>query len=291
MPRSPHARNHTSHDVFVSRVLAYGVLGIVGILIVLGVLAQFKQTERPDSLSHNTPVLQPLPTNSPAAHVSPVVWHAFQSHTSNLTFSYPPDFRTEEDPYGRVITISYDADSMNPTTGMMIRFTQTSDAFVENPDPKTWGADSIETYAAGVLTGYELVGISPLPTKNYRKIYLNVDGSVLIAEVFIGSSEHILAVSIYNQIAASIFDKLSLAPIPNISLREKDGCVISGCAQEVCSEPNVLPKLPTLCEEKPEALCYDRSICRRQKNGACGWDETTELLSCIVKKTRPSQTH
>jgi len=61
------------------------------------------------------------------------------------------------------------------------------------------------------------------------------------------------------------------------SSREKDGCIISGCSSEICSDKVQF----STCELKPGAECYKNATCERQVKGRCGWTQTDELTSCL----------
>jgi len=57
-----------------------------------------------------------------------------------------------------------------------------------------------------------------------------------------------------------------------------DGCYIGGCSSQICSDRK---SIVSTCEYKEEYACYKNAICERQKNGKCGWTQTTELVQCI----------
>ena len=59
--------------------------------------------------------------------------------------------------------------------------------------------------------------------------------------------------------------------------REKDGCVITGCSDQICSEDEVI----TSCQYFKEYACYKDAICERQDNGECSWRATEELTACL----------
>ncbi len=62
-------------------------------------------------------------------------------------------------------------------------------------------------------------------------------------------------------------------PVPAPS----DGCRVTGCSGEVCSDEEIT----TACLFQPEYVCYQTTVCERQANGECGWTETGELSSCL----------
>lgn len=59
--------------------------------------------------------------------------------------------------------------------------------------------------------------------------------------------------------------------------RAKDGCVITGCSGQVCSDEQQV----TTCEFRPEYACYRQATCERQASGECGWTQTAELSACL----------
>lgn len=58
----------------------------------------------------------------------------------------------------------------------------------------------------------------------------------------------------------------------------KNGCVVSGCSGQICSDQQVI----TDCIYKPEYACYATATCEKQSNGQCGWTPSAELSSCIA---------
>ena len=58
-----------------------------------------------------------------------------------------------------------------------------------------------------------------------------------------------------------------------------DGCVIGGCANEICADHSSV----STCEEKPHADCYASARCARQASGTCGWDLTDDLERCLAE--------
>lgn len=57
----------------------------------------------------------------------------------------------------------------------------------------------------------------------------------------------------------------------------KDGCKITGCSGQICSDERVM----TTCEFRQEYACYKSAICERQSDGKCGWTQTAELIQCL----------
>lgn len=62
-----------------------------------------------------------------------------------------------------------------------------------------------------------------------------------------------------------------------------DGCIITGCSGQICSDEEVA----TTCEYKNYYGCYASATCERQSNGQCGWTQTPELLVCIEDSNLP----
>lgn len=64
---------------------------------------------------------------------------------------------------------------------------------------------------------------------------------------------------------------------PDQSNRSSNGCIISGCNEETCSEEEV----STICVYHPVFECYRNATCARQEDGECGWIMTDSLVSCL----------
>ncbi|MBI2984824.1 MAG: hypothetical protein HYY50_04340 [Candidatus Kerfeldbacteria bacterium] len=63
----------------------------------------------------------------------------------------------------------------------------------------------------------------------------------------------------------------------NVNRRTREGCVVTGCSGQVCSDQEVV----TTCEYREEYACYRTARCERQQNGECGWTATDKLQSCL----------
>lgn len=61
-------------------------------------------------------------------------------------------------------------------------------------------------------------------------------------------------------------------------------CVIRGCNNEYCMDEDDPLTDTSVCEAKPERVCYEKAKCAVQSNGQCGWEETSLFLDCLVKK-------
>ena len=59
---------------------------------------------------------------------------------------------------------------------------------------------------------------------------------------------------------------------------EPKPCVKGGCSGQLCTDN---PDLATTCEWKEEYACYQKAICERQPDGACGFRPTEELKTCL----------
>lgn len=68
--------------------------------------------------------------------------------------------------------------------------------------------------------------------------------------------------------------------IPPEGQPSKDGCMITGCSAQICSDEGVI----TTCEYLPQYACYKNAVCERQSNGKCGWTQTNELTQCLQDK-------
>ncbi len=57
-----------------------------------------------------------------------------------------------------------------------------------------------------------------------------------------------------------------------------DGCVISGCSSQICSDKEVI----STCEYKAEYQCYRAARCERQAYNQCGWTRDSLLKQCLA---------
>lgn len=57
----------------------------------------------------------------------------------------------------------------------------------------------------------------------------------------------------------------------------KPDCKRSGCSGQICSDQDMMSD----CMYRPEYACYKTATCERQKDGACGWTETSDLKQCL----------
>jgi hypothetical protein len=68
------------------------------------------------------------------------------------------------------------------------------------------------------------------------------------------------------------------APGSRPSERESGGCIIDGCAGEICADqPQFSP-----CIWRAVYVCYQDAMCGRQTDGTCGWNPTPELTACVA---------
>ncbi|MEK9180505.1 MAG: Gmad2 immunoglobulin-like domain-containing protein [Patescibacteria group bacterium] len=58
-------------------------------------------------------------------------------------------------------------------------------------------------------------------------------------------------------------------------------CRPTGCSGEICADKDT-PQF-SICLWRPEYICYRDATCERQADGACGWTQTPELVSCVEK--------
>lgn len=73
--------------------------------------------------------------------------------------------------------------------------------------------------------------------------------------------------------------KPSSSSLPNQVITH---CVIGGCSGELCVGEND-HALGSICMYKSEFACYKKARCEVQKNGICGWTQTTALQACITE--------
>jgi hypothetical protein len=59
-------------------------------------------------------------------------------------------------------------------------------------------------------------------------------------------------------------------------------CFKTGCSSQVCADHDVV----TTCEYRPEYACYQKAACARQRNGECGFTQTSELQACLARARR-----
>ncbi len=74
----------------------------------------------------------------------------------------------------------------------------------------------------------------------------------------------------------------------NVSLRKKEpissplgACYVGGCSSQICSDQK---DMVSTCEFREEYACYKTAECKRQADGKCGWTNTLELKSCLLKQ-------
>ncbi len=73
-----------------------------------------------------------------------------------------------------------------------------------------------------------------------------------------------------------IFSSFSDSQNPT-SNRAQDGCIITGCSNQVCADQEVA----TTCEYKESYACYRTAVCGRNTAGQCNWQETPTLIQCL----------
>ena len=57
-------------------------------------------------------------------------------------------------------------------------------------------------------------------------------------------------------------------------------CIKTGCSGELCTDQN----MASPCIYRPEFACYQKAVCERQSDGACGFTRTPELTACLSKR-------
>lgn len=80
---------------------------------------------------------------------------------------------------------------------------------------------------------------------------------------------------------AGVIYKIELQKNTQEISRAQDGCKISGCSAQICSEEETASD----CMYREEYTCYQKAICKKQQNGKCGWTETPEITACIKQFT------
>jgi hypothetical protein len=68
-------------------------------------------------------------------------------------------------------------------------------------------------------------------------------------------------------------------PTTNTNRTGSDGCIITGCSGQVCSDQEQI----TTCEYRAEYTCYQSASCERQADGRCGWTTTNDLQKCLTE--------
>ena len=74
----------------------------------------------------------------------------------------------------------------------------------------------------------------------------------------------------------------------NATNQDIDGCKVSGCGREVCTDHAVASP----CIWNPQFECYKDAVCAIQADGRCSWTMTAKLKACLKKKKPgPSPIH
>ena len=59
-------------------------------------------------------------------------------------------------------------------------------------------------------------------------------------------------------------------------------CRRVGCSGHLCEDENERGLMTTTCEWRPSYGCLKKySVCKKQKDGECGWTETVALKLCL----------
>jgi hypothetical protein len=62
------------------------------------------------------------------------------------------------------------------------------------------------------------------------------------------------------------------------------GCVVTGCSGQICADRH----WASTCEWLPRYACFRDARCGRfGPGGACGWEQTPELLACLADPPQP----
>ncbi len=59
---------------------------------------------------------------------------------------------------------------------------------------------------------------------------------------------------------------------------EKDQCFVGGCSGQICSDQK---GAISNCMWTESYACYATAKCERQRDGKCGWTETSQLKMCL----------
>lgn len=70
-------------------------------------------------------------------------------------------------------------------------------------------------------------------------------------------------------------------PTPELTacLQSAQPCYVGGCSGQLCTDR---PDVISTCEWRDQYACYANAQCGRQADGACGWNATDELASCLA---------
>ncbi|OGC45898.1 hypothetical protein A2V49_02495 [candidate division WWE3 bacterium RBG_19FT_COMBO_34_6] len=75
-----------------------------------------------------------------------------------------------------------------------------------------------------------------------------------------------------------IFDKMYTSI--KINQNNNGECKATGCSSQICSKENII----TTCEYLETYACFQKTSCRTQLSGMCGWEITPDLIFCLKKK-------
>lgn len=70
---------------------------------------------------------------------------------------------------------------------------------------------------------------------------------------------------------------------PNEPEEQPLTCLPSGCSGTVCVPAG--QEVITTCDYQPQYACYQKALCQRQSDGACGWTETEDFKQCLAELT------
>ena len=63
-----------------------------------------------------------------------------------------------------------------------------------------------------------------------------------------------------------------------VSEESTDGCIVTGCFQEICADHRVQTSCDTF---QTPFVCLSMALCERQSNGSCGFSSTADYQSCM----------
>lgn len=81
-------------------------------------------------------------------------------------------------------------------------------------------------------------------------------------------------------ISSPIYTSPDTEPEEKPDSTQNTACYVGGCSGQICSERS---DVVSTCEWRETYACYREAVCERQSSGECGWTETEELNSCLIK--------
>lgn len=63
---------------------------------------------------------------------------------------------------------------------------------------------------------------------------------------------------------------------------QTNGCAIAGCSGQLCVSADEAGDIVSTCEYRAEYACYEEASCEKQRDGKCGWTQTSQLARCLA---------